>query len=199
MTYYRTIPFALLTLSLGACASTPMRYYTLTPPLLGAEASTPTCCKIQIRRVSVPPEMDRADIVTRSGAAQVVVYSNDAWLAPLAEEIRSALGSEINRHLSTVAPLASGPTVRDFSVWVNITRFDAVFAQYIVVTADWRIQASSPPKSTATVCATTIRINVTDGIPALVQGYQQALGQIADQIALNLKNAGDTAPGCNAG
>jgi len=183
MTYYRTIPLALLTLCVGACASTPMRYYTLTPPLSGADAITPSCCKIQIRRVAVPPEMDRADIVTRSGADQVVVHSNDAWLAPLADEIRGALGSEINRHLSTVTPLAPGPTVRDFAVWVNITRFDAVFAQYIVVTADWRIQASIPPKSTSTVCAMTVRLNVTDGMPALVQGYQQAIAQIADHMA----------------
>jgi uncharacterized protein len=200
MTYYRTIPLALLTLSLGACASTPMRYYTLTPPLSGADPSAPTCCNIKIRRVSVPPEMDRADIVTRSGADQVVVHSNEAWLAPLADEIRSALGGEINRHLFTEMPVAPGSTVRDFAVWVNITRFDSVFAQYVVVTADWRMQASTPPKSTSTMCATTIRIDVTDGMPALVLGYQQAIVQLADRIALSLQNAnGDAAPGCKAG
>lgn len=198
MTYYRTIPLALLTLNLGACASTPMRYYTLTPPLSGDDAVAPTCCNIQIRRVSVPPEMDRTDIVTRSGADQVVVHSNESWLAPLADEIRSALGGEINRHLSAVTPLAPGATGRDFAVWVNVTRFDSVFAQYVVVTADWRIHASTLPKSNI-VCATTVRVTVTDGMPALVQGYQQAVAQIADQIARGLENAGDAAPGCQAG
>jgi len=200
MTHYHTILLALLTLSLGACASTPTRYYTLTPPLAGADAVASSCCKIQKRRVAVPPEMDRADIVTRSGADQVVVHSNDAWLAPLGDEIRSALGGEIKRQLSTVTQTTPGPTVRDFAVWVNITRFDAVFAQYVVVTADWHIQASTPPKSPSTACATTVRINITDGMPALVQGYQQAIAQIADQIALPIKNAdGDAMPRCNAG
>ena len=200
MMYYRSIPLALLTLSLGACASTPTRYYTLTPPLAGADTVAPTCCKIHIRRVAVPPGMDRADIVTRNGSDQVVVHSNDAWLAPLADEIRSALGSEINRHASTITPVAPGPAVRDFGVWVNITRLDSVYAQYVAVTADWRMQASTPPKSTSTVCATTIRINVADGMPALVLGYQQAIAQLADHIELSLQNAdGDAAPGCKAG
>ena len=198
MTYYRTMPLALLTLSLGACASTPMRYYTLTPPLSSADAAAPSCCNLKIRRVSVPPEMDRADIVTRSGADQVVVHGNEAWLAPLAEEIRSALGGEISRRLSTEMPVAPGSTVRDFAVWVNITRFDSVFAQYVVVTADWRIQASTSPKS-ITVCARTVRVNVTDGMPALVQGYQQAIAQIADSIALGVNNAGDAAQSCKTG
>ena len=200
MKRYGAISLALLTLSLGACASTQMRYYTLTPPLSGADAEPPTCCRVQIRRVVVPPDMDRAEIVTRSGAGQVAVHSNDAWLAPLGDEIRSALGGEINRHLSTVTPVAPQPTVRDFAVWVNITRFDSVYAQYVVVTADWRVQASAKPKPTSTVCATSVRIDITGGMPALVQGYQQAIAKIAAAIAQNLNNAdGAAAPSCNAG
>jgi uncharacterized lipoprotein YmbA len=199
MTHCQTAALALLALSLGACASTPTHYYTLSPPLLRADASEPACCKIHIRRVVVPQEMDRADIVTRTGPQQVVVHSNDVWLAPLGDEIRSALGEEINRQLATITPAAPAPTVRDFSVWINVTRFDSVLAEYVVVTADWRIQASTPP-SMATVCTATVRIDVRDGMPALVQGYQQAILQIANHIALNLPSAGGVmAPGCTAG
>lgn len=187
----RPIKAALLTLACCGCASAPVRYYTLMrPTAASSELASAECCKVQVRRVLIPPEADRPELVTRSGDGQAMVLSNENWLAPLRDEIRGALSSQINLKLSERAVIEPAARLHDSVVSVNVTRFEAIPARYALVTADWRIQGVDSPKAASVTCETTARITVESGVSALVHGYQQAIARIADQIALDIVDAG---------
>jgi hypothetical protein len=144
---------------------------------------------VQIRRIRIPPQVDRPELVTRSGEGQAIVLSNSTWLAPLRDEIQGALTSEINLKLreAAIEPAALVPAP---VIFVTVSRFESVPAQYVVVTAIWRIQRADLPKAALLNCEATARVTITSGVSALVQGYQQALVTIADRIALDIPRAG---------
>ena len=184
----RLLRFALINLLCCGCASAPIHYYTLTPPIPVSEQNTAvSCCKVQIKRVLIPPEVDRPELIERSGDYQAVVLSNETWLAPLRDEIRSALSSGINLKLSQAGTTEkSGRQI--YSVLVDVTRFESVPGQYALVEADWRVQVAAPTAASPLYNKTTARITIGPGLPASVRGYQQAIGQIADEIALAILN-----------
>ena len=187
----RLIEAGLMSAVCCACSSTPVHYYTLLRPTpTPSELTSAACCRVQIRRVVIPREVDRPELVTRSGEDEAMVLSNATWLAPLRDEIRDALTSQIDLKLvqaTAVEPAARAP---EPVVFVNVTRFESVPAQYVLVSANWRIQRTDLPKATSLTCETTARIAVKSGVSAIVQGYQQAIVKIADQIALDLLDAG---------
>lgn len=195
MKHLRLIGAGLIGLMCCACTSTPIHYYTLMRPLPAPSGSAlVACCHVQIRRVVIPPQVDRPELVTRSGNEQANVLSNAVWLAPLRDEIRGALMSQINWKLHDGIASDLALTVREATVFVDVTRFESVPTQYVLVSANWRIQWADLPKVAPITCETAARITVGGGMLAVVQGYQQALVTIADRIARDLLDAGGNAP-----
>jgi hypothetical protein len=198
MNHHGSFTAAVLSLACCACSSAPVRYYTLTRPSTtpGAIVST-ECCQVELRRVIIPAEVDRPEIVTRSGEDQAMVLGNALWLAPLREEIRSALISRIESKLheevaATPAKKASGSVVT-----VTVTRFESVTSQYVTVAVNWRIRRADQPPAQSFACETTAQLPVQSGVSAAVQGYQQALALVADQIATEISRLGsDAEQGC---
>lgn len=179
-----SIRLVLVALIGAACSSAPVRYYTLVPPMAASSGlAAAECCNVRLRRVTVPPGIDRPELVTRSSDDEAVVLSNSVWLAPLRDEIRAALADEIHFKLSAGVP--------ESIVDISVTRFEALPGQYIVVAARWSITRVGSPKAAPLSCETTERIAVDSGVPALVQGFQRALAMIADEILRDLRVADD--------
>ena len=174
----------------GGCASTPIHYYSLDP---GAESSDDGSVAVpytvEMKRVRIPAEVDRPEIVVRRTGEQLDVLGNDLWGAPLRDEIQHALLERIRHDLShaATADSATNPAPRRFMLFVDVERFEAVPARHVLVQAQWRVAVRDAEASdVALSCSTEVGINVTDSIPALVLGYQQALAIIADRIASNV-------------
>ncbi len=168
----------------GGCASAPVNYYTLEPPVSASKAiGGADCCRVEIRSVRIPVEVDRPELVVRRGGQQLTVLGNDEWAAPLRDEIRSGLKNEIDRKLAESGPAGPPSKKQKFLVLVDIRRFESEPARYALVQADWRVEQAGAPKVAAPTCETTARVEVESGVSALVRGHQQAITQIADQIA----------------
>ena len=141
------VPLGLL---LAACGiSPPTRYYTLSEVMPSAAVSvasiavaTPSSANppIRVEPVTIPPELDRLELVTRTGANQLHIAETDLWGAPLDEQIRRVLASDLADRLpqhATVDP--NEPSTRESRrlLSVSIADFSAGSGCRVRLQADW--------------------------------------------------------------
>ncbi|MDE1962795.1 MAG: membrane integrity-associated transporter subunit PqiC [Xanthomonadaceae bacterium] len=172
-------------LALGACASAPTRYYTLVPPASAAPVQGGAGPAFELLPVSIPAQDDQPQLVVREGGQGVALLQGERWIAPLADEIRGALSADLAGALGRpdVSGLAHAgkPVVR---IKVDVRRFDSQPGGYALLEAAWSLRLLDGDDATRSLaCSSTFRRPVGPGYDALVQGHQQALGQLADQIA----------------
>jgi uncharacterized lipoprotein YmbA len=177
------IPFALIC---GGCSSVPVKYYTLIPPAASSsEAPVSACCRVELRSVRIPSAVDRQELVIRRSDEQLTVLSNDLWVAPLSEEVRSALLNDIEEHLPPAQP-GQGMSTPKFVIFVDVIRFEAEPAKRALIEAEWRVEPAGAAKSSAPICKALAQVEVAEGISGLVQGYQHAISKVASSITLNV-------------
>ena len=118
-------------LLLAACRSDPIQFHTLTPTQVGNHSTT-TVGVIQIETISLPPQVDRAQIVIREGNSTLAILESHWWGATLVEELRSALADQ----------LSNSPVKGKYSVRVDVQRFDSVPGQYALMDVIWRLRSA---------------------------------------------------------
>ena len=174
------------TLACCGCASAPVSYYTLIPSAASSNAEPANaCCVIEIRSVRIPSEVDRPELVIRRSDEQLTVLSNDLWVAPLRDEVRSALLNNIRGKLPQAQPDRRAGA-RKFVVFVDVRRFESEPASYALIGAEWRVEPAEALKSAAPICKTIAQVNVAGGVSGVVQGYQQAISRVASSITMYL-------------
>lgn len=158
----RNTTMMLACVMLGACASTSTEsFYTLNPSATApaaldvsaaAAASVPAAntasgIGIAVGPVRVPEIVDRSQLVIRRGATQVDLLEQHRWAQPLRAEIAQAIASGLRSHL----PGARVALDRDAAaqnaqirVAIDISRFDAVPGEAVVVQALWSIRSTTP-------------------------------------------------------
>lgn len=195
-------------LLLSACASAPLHYYTLVPPAadVGAEpvtAETSTSLPFELLPVSVPAQVDQPQLVVRRSGQSIALLSGERWIAPLGDEVRSALSADLTRQLHsqdvTGLPSNASPRLR---IKLDLRRFDSLPGSYALIDATWSVRllsgSSIDASATKTIaCSSRVNESVGPGYDALVQGHQRALAQVAAQIATVARafSAGST-PAC---
>ena len=121
MSRLRPSIFAAVALGLAGCASAPMHYYTLmTPAGTAAPApAAPAPYPFELLPVTVPAQVDLPQLVVRQGGQGVAVLQGQRWIAPLGDEVRGALSSDLTHDFraqdvsaaTELAPGLAGPTV----------------------------------------------------------------------------------------
>ncbi|MAA63687.1 MAG: hypothetical protein CL581_02760 [Alteromonadaceae bacterium] len=178
---------ALLSIMAGCSSSPQLHYHTLVPlPQTSTERDTGN--GISIDNVSVPPQVDRSELVIRRDVSGLVVLESEWWGAPLADEIRSALATRFSR---------AGNQTTSMSVSVTVTRFDSVPGQYAWLDARYLLIDHETEGGSRLTCNTRLRKAAPDGIDPLVKAHQDNIQQLADHIiaaAGRLQAEGATAP-----
>ena len=172
--------------ALAACASAPMHYYTLIPPPDSAAADAtvpPASFQFELLSVGIPAQDDVPQLVVRQGAQAVALLDGERWIAPLADEVRGALSVDLSRRLnaqdiSSGLPVDGKPVLR---IKIDLRRFDSSPGSYALIDATWTIR---PLKGDAVLtCSSRLNENAGQGYEGLVAGHQQALSELAGQIA----------------
>ena len=182
-------------LSLAACASAPLHYYTLVAPAsttASGSALTTSAPPFELLPVSVPAAVDQPQLVVREGAQAMAVLGSERWVAPLGDEVRSALSADLARdlHSQDVDGLPDNDKPR-FRITLDVRRFDSQPGSYALIEGSWSIRLLHGDHPAALACNSRIRETVGQGYAALVQGHQQAIGQLAQQIATAARALGD--------
>jgi hypothetical protein len=158
-------------LLLAACSSAPITFHTLTPAYVsnttGADTGT-----IRVESITLPPAVDRPQIVTRQGDSSVAILETQWWAASLAEEFESAL----------VDQLANSNPRQSLLLRLQVQRFDSVPGQYALLDVKWRLRPASATERAPLTCRTTLQSPAGPSIDDLVLAHQNNLKRFAAQI-----------------
>lgn len=189
MSSARLILAAVLALGLAACASSPVRFYTLVAP--SAEPATPSdtgsgkSLSFELAAIRIPAQVDQPQLVVREGGQRVAVLESDRWIAPLADEVHAALAGALVRDLpGEDLTGVAGATPAALHIRVDLRRFDSLPGASATIEAAWSLRGGSSASPRVLVCSTTISEPVGPGYDALVQGHQRVIGRLAEQIAV---------------
>ena len=138
---------AVALLVLGGCAHTaPTNFYVLTPlPSLeiGTRAMAATeGPEIGLGPLTLPPYLDRPQIVTRSGQAKLNLGEFDHWAAPLHDSMLDVLAENLSILIPTDRVLTypwPRLTSIDYQISIDMFRFDGALGGEVVLLARWRI------------------------------------------------------------
>jgi uncharacterized lipoprotein YmbA len=175
-----------LALALAACASAPLHYYTLVAPAADVPVAAPAAAALpfELLAVSVPAQVDQPQLVVRRGEQGVVLLDGERWVAPLGDEVRSALAADLAQQLRSQdmsgLPDNDKPRLR---IRLDLRRFDSQPGSYALLEGSWNVRLLHGARPGALTCSSRIHETVGAGYDALVQGHQRALGQLAAQMA----------------
>jgi uncharacterized lipoprotein YmbA len=173
----------------AGCTSAPVRYYTLTPPPDATLPASPTTLAVDVRVVHTPPQLNRAELMVRSGPTEVTLLENEQWASPVKDEIRNALRIELRRRLHRTSGLP--PAVTKLTLDIDVQQLEAQLGQYVLLQASWTATLSATgtrsadPRSTGTrptACAFQADEKIAGGYAGMVAGYQREIAALADSI-----------------
>ena len=188
--YCLRFAFALL-VSVGVgCTSAPVRYYTLTPPLDKTLPALETALAIDVRVVNTPPQLNRSELMVRTGSTEVTLLENERWASPVKDEIKDALRLELLRRLGSMAGLR--PAFTELTLDIDVQHFEAELGRYALLEASWSATLSGTGRRSNGVRATTCTFQADEkidtGYAGLVEGYQREIAGLAEAIVAVLAN-----------
>ena len=109
ITIARLNTLMLLALLSGCASAGPTRYFALSPQ--GGLAIPYSGAPIQLRRLTLPAQLNRLELVDHRGQNEIVVHDFARWAAPLPDLARGVLEVDLARRLpeGRVIVSQSGP------------------------------------------------------------------------------------------
>jgi uncharacterized lipoprotein YmbA len=174
----------------GAVACGPTansRFYTL-DSTAAADGSPPIHLAIAVGPVSIPPSVDRPQLVVQVAPNQVTLDEFNRWASPLDDGVARAVAGDLAVLLGTsevgVAP-ATGfvPTHR---VTIDVQRFDSIPGDSVLVEALWAVRptAGGDVRSGRTVAREAVQGKTIDAVAA---AHSRALAKVSTDIAAAIR------------
>jgi uncharacterized lipoprotein YmbA len=178
--------------ALAGCASSPpMHYYTLTSAPASTRLTTVSNnTPIRLDRVTIPSELDRAQLVRRVDSTRLQIVENDRWAAPLEDTIRRVLSDDLASRLPAdlvASPLEPSVGEKRQSLSVDIEDFYGDANCTITLRAAWVLKQ---PDANSQALRGSVEAQVPGASPctpaSIPPAMSQALGQLSDRIAAAL-------------
>ena len=192
MTLLRRLLCLLLSLGLGACASSPpLRYYALDdgqPMAVGQ----PNGVSVAVVQVNLPELVDRPQLVARSNGHRVQMSETDRWAEPLRRQVPRLLARDLGVALDSGRVVALGVDVRefdiDFKVTVDVQHLEVVLGQRVELDAVWRVERRNGPTvfGRSQVVKGLTDKATADDYAAAVEAERQVFGSLAKDIAAKI-------------
>jgi uncharacterized lipoprotein YmbA len=182
--YYLRFALAWL-VSVGVgCTSAPVRYYTLTPPPDKTLLASQTTLPIDVRVVHTPPQLNRSELMVRTGPTEVTLLENERWASPVKDEIKDAVRLELQRRLGAMAGLR--PAFTRLTLDIDVQHLEAELGRYALLEASWSATLSATGQRSngarATTCTFQADEKIHTGYAGIVEGYQREIAALADAI-----------------
>jgi uncharacterized protein len=164
-------------------SSTPIRYYTLTPPLDKGLPAPETSLAIDMRAVHIPQQLNRAELLVRNGPTQLTLLENERWASPVQDEIKDAVRAELRRRLGMTGWHSA---LTKLTLDIDVQHLEAQLGQYALLEVSWSASlfGSSPhsPAARITTCTFRADVQIGSGYAAVVEAYQREIAALADAI-----------------
>ena len=174
--------FALAGLGAG-CASTPAKFYTLSPT---AEPGTAReTYSVAVGPVHVPEMVDRPQLVVNTSLNEVRIDEFNRWASPLQSEIARTVAENLARKLGTRMVSAypeSAAVGASYRVMIDVVRFDSAPGKSVNLDSLWSVRRVK--EGTSRAGRTTVSEAVADGSTAgIVAAHSRALGLLSGDVA----------------
>src|SRR4029453_9869228 len=142
------VPCAVALLVLSGClGSTPPTHFYLIPPLTSGDTASPASAgqrdlTLGVGPVTVPPYLDRPQLVTRTSRAKLALADFDQWAGPLADTIARVLAENLSLLLPTERVVLypwSRALDPDYQITVEVLQFDRGPGGEVVLAARWSL------------------------------------------------------------
>jgi uncharacterized protein len=179
---YRRFAVAWLVSVAVACTSAPLRYYTLTPPSDKIAPASQTPLAIDVRVVRTSPQLNRSELMVRSGPTELTLLENERWASPVNDEIKDAVRQELRRALARTA--GPRPAFTKLTLDIDVQHLEAELGRYALLEASWRATLSATGSNVvrATTCTFQADEKIRAGYAGVVEGYQREIAALADTI-----------------
>jgi len=172
------------------CTSAPVRYYTLTPPPDKTLPVSETTLAIDVRVVHTPPQLNRSELMVRTGSTEVTLLENERWASPVNDEIKDALRLELQRRLGRMTGLR--PAFTKLTLDIDVRHLEAELGRYALLEASWSATLSATGQRSdgarATTCTFQADEKIHTGYAGIVEGYQREIAALADAIVAVLSS-----------
>jgi hypothetical protein len=166
------------------CTSAPIRYYTLTPPPAETSPVPETTFAIDVRVVHIPPQLNRSELMVRTGPTEVTLLENERWASPVNDEIKDALRLELQRRLGRMTGLRHA--LAKLALDIDVQHLEAEFGRYALIEASWSATLSDTGQRSDDARVTTCTFQAEEKIPTgyagIVEAYQREIAALADAI-----------------
>jgi uncharacterized protein len=145
---------------------------------------------IAIGPVTIPPEMDRPQIITRDHENRVTLSEFHRWAGPLQEGITSVLSANLSTLLGTDRIISRRhENIFPFThhLVLNINRFDGQLQGDVLLDVTWIIQKSSNPEPLIVKKSVIHEPVLSNDYNGLVAAQSKALSELSRQIAASLR------------
>jgi uncharacterized lipoprotein YmbA len=182
------------------CTSAPVHYYTLASPPEKTLPASQLSLAIDVRVLHTPPQLNRSELMVRTGPTEVMLLENERWASPLNDEIKNALRIQLQRRLSRMT--GSRPASAKLTLDIDVQQLEAAFGQYALLQASWSATLTVPglrsDGAQATACTFQADEKIHTGYAEIVEGYQRAIAALADAIvaALTSSASGSSEASC---
>ncbi len=176
---------ALAALGLGACSSPPpARLYTLDAVApAGPAVST---IRVVVGPVTIPPRVDRPQIVVNDGDNRVQPREFERWAGPLAESIGWVIAQNLSHTLGTPGVWAYPQGMQpkpDVQVIVQVQRFESVPGRSVLIDALWTLRKGEPAGVIDSGRSVVREPSPGAGYEALAASHSRALARVSADIA----------------
>jgi len=181
--FHRRFAVAWLVSVAVGCTSAPVRYYTLTPAPDETSPASETTIAIDVRVVHTPPQLNRAELMVRTGPTELTLLENERWASPVNDEIKDALRIELQRRLDRTTGLRA---FAKLALDIDVQQLEADLGRYVLLEASWSATLSATDRRSngARLTACTFRADekIHTGYAGIVEGYQREIAALADAI-----------------
>jgi uncharacterized lipoprotein YmbA len=171
----------------GCGTTATSRFYTLDSTAT-ADGSPPVRRAIAVGPVSIPPAVDRPQIVVQVAPNQVTVDEFNRWAAPLGDAVARAVAGDLAVLLGTsdvaVAPVTGFvPTHR---VTIDVQRFESTPGDSVLIEALWAVRpaAGGDLRSGRTLARESLQGRTFDDVAA---AHSRALAKVSTDIAAAIR------------
>ena len=184
MTVWRATLIALtgVTAMIAGCGTTPDSvFYTLSTPAPASGGNS--SLSVVVGPVTLPADVDRPQLVTRTGENRVEIQEFHRWAQPLQAEIPRVISADLGRQLDTLnTGVFSDVAISDpdYRVLIDVQRFDLRRGESATVAALWTVRSRSGSTRTG---YTQAEERVADAsYEAMVAAQSRALGVVSKEI-----------------
>jgi uncharacterized protein len=182
----------------AGCASAPVHYHTLSAPAATSVAGHGATMTIEVGVVRLPAELNRSELMVRSGPTEVTLLENERWASPLSDEIQEAVQLELRNRARGAPDSAPWRAAGKMFVTLNVERLEAQFDRSVALEATWsaKVTLDKPNETIVRSCRFRALDAIGGGYAGIVQGYQRELTALAAAIISELDSPEDLRGQC---